>query len=140
MTDEFAGFAAFGTSITIDSTPIWGVGDVTGPQLSTDTSDTTNHSSPGQTEQRVATVKRTGTISFPMVLRSEDAGQQALYAGWQDREGHAFVITKPSGVVHTFDAFVTSFGDGAPVTAHESIEVTLTPLAWPDDATTFPGS
>ena len=67
-------------------------------------------------------------------------GQQALYAAWQDREGHSFVITKPSGVVHTFEGMVTGFGDGAPVTSHESIDVTIVPLAWADDATTFPGS
>jgi hypothetical protein len=140
MTDDFAGFAAFGTTVSIDTTPVWGVQDISGPALSTDTAETTNHSSPGSTEQRVATVKRTGEISFPMVLRSSDAGQQALYEAWQDRDAHDFVITKPSGVVHTFEGLVTAFGDSAGVTAAETLDVTITPIAWPDDATTFPGS
>lgn len=138
--DDFAAFAAFGTTLTIDSTPVYGIGDVTGPQFSTDVSDVTNHSSPNATEQRVATVKRVGTISFPMVTKSDDAGQQALYDGWQSRDASTFVLTKPSGIVHTFDAYITGFADAAPVTGHESIDVVLTPLAWDDDATVFPSS
>ena len=144
MTDDFAGFSAYGTTVEIEvdssDVEIWGVGDVTGPQLSTDVSDTTNHSSPGRTEQRVATVKRVGTISFPMVVKAGDPGQAALYETWFDQAIANFTITKPSGIVHSFPAYVTQFGDGAPVTAHESIEVILTPSSWPEGATTFPGS
>ncbi len=146
MVDAFSGFAAFGTTVSIqrdeDSypVPIWGVQDITGPQLSTDVADTTNHASPGRTEQRVATVKRTGTVSFPMVTRSEDAGQQALYDVWFNVEIANFVITKPSGIVHEFPAYVTSFGDSGPVTDAERLDVVLTPATWEEDATTFPAS
>lgn len=138
MAMEFAGYPGYGITITIDGVPIWGVQDVSGPALSTDTADTSNHSSPGGTEQRVATLKRTGEITFPMIVRPDDAGQQALYAAWQDTEAHAIVMTKRSGIVHSFDGLVTSLGDSAAVTDAEKWDVTIVPIAWPEDATTFP--
>ncbi len=140
MTDDFAGFAAYGTSVTIDGTPIYGVGDITGPALSTDTSDTTNHSSPDATEQMIATIKRVGTLAFPMVTDPTDAGQQALYAAWHGRTLNDYVVTKPSGIIHSFSGYCTGFGDGAPVTGHESLSVVLRPASWPADSTTFPAS
>lgn len=126
------GTAAFGTTISIDGTPIGGVQDITGPDDSYDWDDTTAHDSPDHTEEGVPTIRRTGEVSFPLVLKPDDAGQQALLAAHDaisagNAEPNAFVMTYPDGSTDSFDGFCMRFGRGAPVGGHLQADVVIRP-------------
>lgn len=127
------GVAALGTTITIDGTAIAGVQDISGPDDSYDWDDTTAHDAPNRTETGVPTVRRTGEVSFPMVLDADDTGQQALLAAHDavsdvpPPDPNAFVITYPDGSTDTFDGYVMRFGRGAPVGGHLAADVTIRP-------------
>jgi len=121
----------FGTTLTIDAVPITQMQDIDGPNLSTDTDEITNHSSPGAVEEFIPTIKRTGEISFPLVFDPSNAGHVALGAAWSARSLEPFVMTYPDGSSWTFDAYVIGFGDGAPVAGHLAKAVTLRPSGEP---------
>lgn len=126
------GTAALGTTISINSTPIGGVQDISGPDDSYDWDDTTAHDAPDRTETGVPTVRRTGEVSFPLVLDSSDAGQIALLAAHDaivegDHEPDDFVITYPDGATDTFAGYVMRFGRGAPVGGHLAADVMIRP-------------
>lgn len=131
------GTAALGTTISIQSgvgavLPIGGVQDITGPDDSFDWDDTTAHDAPNRTETGVPTVRRTGEVSFALVLDKTDAGQQALLAAHDgivagDYPPDSFVITYPDGATDSFDGFVMGFGRGAPVGGHLQADVTIRP-------------
>lgn len=130
------GVATLGTIVTIDGDAIYGVQDIAGPGLTTDTDEITNHSSPNNTEEFIATIKRTGDYSFPLVVDPTDTGMAALFAAWEDREPHDFVVTDPAGTTHTFSGYVVSFAMSMPVAGHLSADVTIKPAAAP--AIVFP--
>lgn len=126
------GKAAFGTTISINGTPIGGVQDITGPDDAYDWDDTTAHDSPDHTEEGVPTIRRTGEVSFPLVLNAEDSGQQALLAAHDaiadgNPEPDPYVITYPDGSTDTFDGFCMRFGRGAPVGGHLQADVVIRP-------------
>jgi hypothetical protein len=123
--------ASYGATITINGVPIIEVGDIAGLELSTDVDEVTNHDSPDGVEERIPTIKRLGELSFPMNVVAADAGQQDLFAAWEDRSGDTYVVTYRSGVVATFVGFVTGFGLAAPVAGHDSSDVTITPKSAP---------
>ena len=89
--------AAIGATITIDSTPIAEVRDISGPEFSTDEVDVTSHDSPGFGEEVLPTIKRWGAISFPMNLVAGDAGQDALATAWAARSVDTYVVTLTNG-------------------------------------------
>ena len=64
--------AAFGASLSIEiatvPTIIAQVKDIQGPTIETDTVDVTSHDSPGQWEEHVGTIKRSGTITLECEL------------------------------------------------------------------------
>ena len=121
----------FGTTLSIDGVPITQVQDISGPNLSTDTDEITNHSSPDQVEEFIATIKRTGEISFPLVYNPADASHVALVTAWGAKTLDEYVMTYPDGSTWTFDAYVIGFGNGAPVAGHLGGEVTLRPSGAP---------
>ena len=86
--------------------PIEEVRDITGLEFTTDEVDVTNHDSPGFGEEVLPTIKRWGTISFPMNAVPGAAGQQALYDAWAARTIDNYVLTYTNGVVATFTGFV----------------------------------
>jgi hypothetical protein len=131
MTAPTQATASYGATVTIDGVPIAEVGDISGLDLSTDLDEVTNHSSPDGVEERLATIKRLGELTFPMNVVVADAGQQDLFAAWEGRTTPEFVVTFMSGMVQTFDGFVTGFGLGAAVTGHDSADVTITPKSAP---------
>lgn len=127
-----------GTTISLNGTPIGQIMDITGPQLSTDTDEITNHSSPDHTEEFIATIKRTGEITFPLVFNPGDASHAALYDEWLNRSLSDYVMTFPdsdgiadAGAQWSFTAYCTGFGNAAPVTGHLSADVTLRPSGAP---------
>jgi len=121
----------FGTTISLDAVPISQIQDISGPNLSTDTDETTNHSSPGQVEEFIATIKRTGEITFPMVYNPGDASHVALQAAWSAKSLDPYIITYPDGSTWEFDAYCTGLGEAAPVAGHWSKDVTLRPSGEP---------
>lgn len=131
MTDTVA-IPTLGTTLTLNGAPIGQMMDITGPQLSTDTDEVTNHSSPDNTEEHIATIKRTGEIAFPLVFNPGDTGHQALFAAWEDRSKDDYVMTFPdedgiagAGASWTFKAYCTGFSNAAPVNGHLSADITL---------------
>lgn len=130
-----------GTIISLNGTPIGQIGDIDGPDLSTDTDEITNHSSPDQTEEFIATVKRVGEISFPLVFYPGDANHMALFTAWKNRSKDEYEMVYPdetgtadAGAIWTFDAYCTGFKMAAPVTGHLAADITLKPAAAPDFA------
>jgi hypothetical protein len=123
--------AAIGASITIDSTPIAEIRDISGPEFSTDEVDVTSHDSPDFGEEVLPTIKRWGSISFPMNLVAGDAGQEALAAAWEGRTVDNYVLTLTNGATVTFSGFVSSFGVSAAVTDINMVDVTIRPTEAP---------
>lgn len=123
--------ASYGATVTIEGVPINEVGDISGLELSTDLDEVTHHGSPDGVEERVATIKRLGDLSFPMSIVTSDAGQQDLWAAWEGRSQVNFVVTFVSGLVQSFVGMVTNFGVSAPVAGHDSADVTITPKSAP---------
>lgn len=115
----------FGTTLSLDGTPITQIQDISGPALSTDTDEITNHSSPGGVEEFIATIKRTGEVTFPLVFDPSNAGHVALGAAWSAKTLDPYTMTYPDGSTWEWDAYVTGFGDSAPVAGHLSKDVTL---------------
>ena len=121
----------FGTTLSIDGVPIPQIQDIDGPNLSTDTDEITNHSSPGQIEEFIVTVKRTGEISFPLVFNPANAAHQALSTAWSEKTLDEYVMTYPDGSTWEFTAYVIGFGETAPVNGHLAKAVTLRPSGEP---------
>lgn len=131
MVDSVA-IPTLGTTLTLNGTPIGQMMDIAGPALSTDTDEITNHSSPDHTEEFIATIKRTGEVTFPLVFNPGDAAHDALYDEWRDRSKSPYVMTYPdetgeagAGDGWGFDAYCTGFAMTAPVGGHLAADVTL---------------
>lgn len=131
MVDSVA-IPTLGTVLKLNGTAIGQIMDITGPQLSTDTDEITNHSSPDQTEEFIATIKRTGEVSFPLVFNPDAAAHAALFAAWDDRTKDDYIMNYPDsagvaggGASWIFSAYCTGFSMAAPVTGHLSADVTL---------------
>jgi hypothetical protein len=127
-----------GTTLSINGTPIGQIMDITGPQLSTDTDEITNHSSPDNTEEFIATIKRTGTVDFPLVFHSADSSHVALQTAWDERSKDTYVMTYPdytgaagAGDSWTFDAYCVGFSMSAPVAGHLAADISLRPSGAP---------
>lgn len=121
-----------GTTISLNGTPIGQIMDITGPGLSTDTDEITNHSSPDHTEEFIATIKRTGTVAFPLVFNPGDAEHALLFDEWLNRSLSPYVMTYPdedgnadAGATWTFDAYCTGFANAAPVAGHLAADIVL---------------
>lgn len=123
--------AAIGATISIDSTPIEEVRDISGPEFSTDEVDVTSHDSPDYGEEVLPTIKRWGSISFPMNLAAGAAGQSALADAWEDRSSNAYVVTLTNGASFSFNGFVTAFGVSASVGDVNMVNVTIRPDSAP---------
>ena len=59
------------------------VQDVSGPELSTDTDEITNHDSPDGVEEFIPTIKRTGEITFPLVFLPSDPSHDNDTGCWR---------------------------------------------------------
>lgn len=119
------GIATLGTTLTLNGVEIAQIQDIEGPDLSTDTDEITNHSSPDHTEEFLVTIKRVGEITFPLVFNSALASHDAFFAAWEDRSLDDYVMTYPDTSSWTFTAYVTGFSMSAPVDGHLSADVTL---------------
>lgn len=130
-------YAAFGTILLKGATPIAQVKDISGPGLSLDTEDVTSHDSTGAWEEVVATILRSGDVTFeieydPNAATHKNAAGGLIY-DMVSRTANTYTITFPvtPSVDWTFSAFVTGFEPGAPVegslTASVSMKITGQP-------------
>lgn len=105
------------------------VRDISGPQLRTDVVDVTNQSSPAQTEEVLATLKRLGECTFDINWVPSNPthnGTTGLLADWFNRTKRHFRTTWPDGItVWRFTAFVTQLSPTAPVADALRQSVTL---------------
>ena len=122
---------SYGATISIDGVPIAEAQDIAGLALSTDMDEVTHHGSPDGVEERIPTIKRLGDLTFPMNVVVADAGQQDLFAAWEDRSADEYVVTMQSGLVQTFTGYCTGFEVSAAVAGHDSAAITITPKSAP---------
>lgn len=129
------GIATLGTTISRDGTAIAQVGDIEGPDLSTDTDEITNHDSPDGVEEFIPTIKRTGEVTFPLVFNGAETSHDdhdGVIKAWEDRSLDAYILTYPDGSAWHFDAYVTGVSMSAPVDGHLAADVTLRPSGAPE--------
>ena len=129
------GIATLGTTLTRNGVAIAQIQDVSGPDLSTDTDEITNHDSPDGVEEFLPTIKRTGEVTFPLVFNGDDSSHDdhdGLIKAWEDRSLDNYILTYPDTSAWHFQAYVTGFSMEAPVDGHLSADVTLRPSGAPE--------
>ncbi len=128
---------AFGTLMQIGDgagtesfTTIAEVKDITPPQFSRETIDVTNHSSPGGWEEVIASIKRSGNVSFdcnwiPNSPTHDFAS--GLGADFQSGVNRHWRIVFPAaaGITWTFSGFITAFNPAAPVLGVLGLSITI---------------
>lgn len=131
------GFAAFGTELKIGDggspenfTTIAEVVEVTGPPLSADTADTTNHDSTDAYEESVVTVLRTGEVTFDINYLPTDSTHDAssgLLNDYENKTKRNFevIFSNDSNTKWSFSAYVTGFEPSAPHDDKLDASVTL---------------
>lgn len=130
-------YAAFGTLLKIGNagspetfTTIAQVLDISGPGIALDTEDVTNHSSTSGWEEVVATIKRSGEISFEINFDPAGATHDVdtgLLDDLDDKTKRNFQLVFPDtgSTTWSFSAFVTGFEPAMPVTGKLTASVTL---------------
>jgi len=135
-------YSSFGTLLQMDDgggvnfTTIAQVGDISGPEVSVDTEETTNQSSPGGYEEVIPTIKRSGEVTFPVWWDPNDATHDAttgIYYVLNNRLKRSFREIFPTNPVKrwNFTGYITNLGNTAEVagllTANVTIKVTGQP-------------
>ena len=117
-------------------TPIAKVVNISGPSLALDTEDATDHDSPGGWEEVVATILRTGEVTFtihylPASATHGDA--TGLVRKMRDRTKTNFQLVFPDAAPTQWDfaAFVTGFEPQAPHEGKLVADVTMKPSGQP---------
>lgn len=110
-------------------TTIAEVGDISGPAVSRDTEEVTNHSSPDGYEEFITTIKRSGEVTFPInfipdhpthdqstgLLGVLDSG---VLKNWR-------LLLSTTGRRWQFAALVTNFEGSSPVVGKQGGDITL---------------
>jgi hypothetical protein len=122
-----AGYSSQGTLLKVGNgatptevfTTIAEVMDISGPEETLDTEETTSHSSPDNRKEYIGTLKDGGDISFDLNFTG-DASQTVLKDNYDDRGVHNYQIFMPylpDDVEDTinFSGIVTSLGWDIPV-------------------------
>jgi hypothetical protein len=104
------GLFAHGTQMSIDSTPIGGLRQISFPTEEKALVETTDHDSGGDREY-VPGLRDGGTVDLEYLTESTDDGQQALWANYGSATNAvaSFVITVPGNPDVTSDEFTLSF-------------------------------
>lgn len=112
---------AFGTVLKRGATAIAQVQDIDGPDLSLDTEDVTSHDSTGGWEEVVATILRSGELSYDIVYDPANATHKNAAAGLigdmvaRTATTYSMVFPDVAATTWSFSAFVTGFKPSAPV-------------------------
>jgi hypothetical protein len=131
-----AAYAATGTLLQVDDgggstfTTVAGVGDIEGPEVSVDTEEYTNHSSPGGFEQLMPTIKRSGEVTFPCYWDPNDPthdGTTGLVFLANNRTVRSWRMVFPTSPSRrwNFQGFIQQFRTGAPVAGMLTADVTI---------------
>lgn len=119
-----------GATPTEAFTTIAEVLDITGPELTLGTEESTNHSSPGGWAEFVPTVKDGGEVGFEVNFLPSNATHSyaaGLIKDFDNKTKRNFQIVFPDSGNTTwlFAAFVTKFAPKAPVAGRLAADVTL---------------
>lgn len=130
--------SAFGTLLKIGDgatptetfTTIAEVSNISGPGFSLDTTDVTNHSSPGGWEEAIPTILHAGEVSFDINFVPTDPTHgfsTGLLHDMVNRIKRNFQLVFPNAgnTTWSFAAFVTGFEPAEPVDDKLSASVTL---------------
>ena len=102
--------------------------NLSGPSLSLDTADVTEHDGDGW-EEVVGTILRSGTVTAEIVYDPVDTSHARLLTHLVSKEPEEFTITFPNtgSSTWTFNALVTGFAPSAPVGDALKASITLKP-------------
>ena len=134
MTDALSSFGTFlkiGDGGTPEAfTTISEVRDISGPSLSLDTEEVTNHDSPGGWEEFVTTILRSGEVTFDINYHPTESTHDAgtgLIADMVAKTLRNFqlVFTDVASTTWSFAAYVTGFEPTEPVAGALSAACTL---------------
>jgi len=129
--------SSWGTAIKIGNgatpevfTTVAEVLDISGPALGLDTAEVTSHDSPGAWEEFVATILRSGEVSFDVnwvVTGATHSYLTGLLKDLTNRTKRNFQIVWPniSSTTWAFAAFITAMQPSAPVNGPLTGSVTL---------------
>lgn len=115
----------FGTTLTINAVAVTQIMDIAGPELSRDTEDVTNHSSSGQWEEHLPTIKRSGNVSFPLLYIPGNAAHEALWTALSNGSLDAYQLRGPDSKGWNFSGYVVGLGEVYPVAGHLARNVTI---------------
>jgi len=130
-----AKYSAFGTALTKGAYPgveVAQVTNISGPSLTLDTTDVTEHDGTGW-EEHIATILRSGTVTIDIVYDPNAATHKNASGGvlydLVTRTSGIWNIVFPSNPVKyiTFTGFVTGFTPSAPVDGALTASVTFKP-------------
>ena len=136
-TSSFGTFLKIGDGAVAEAfTTIAEVRDISGPSLALDTEEVTSHDSPGGWEEFVATILRSGEVSFDLNFLPTNATQSyaaGLIADMvaKTKRNFQLIFTNVGATTWAFAAYVTAFEPSAPVagalTASASLKITGQP-------------
>lgn len=140
---------AFGAQIQIGNgatpesfTTVAEVLDISGPDLTRDTEDVTPHDAEDGYEELIATLRRTGEVTFDVNFvpshpthGSGAGGLIGLYES-EERTNFRLVLAPTIGYTWSFKALVTGVSTANPVTGAARASVTLKPTGKPTLAPT----
>ena len=133
------GESSFGTLLQLGDggatevfTTVAEVLDISGPNIAVDTEDITNHSSTGAWEEVVASVIRSGEVTFDVNWDPAAATHDESSGLWAELVGRAasnwqLVLTDTDSHTLAFSAFTVGFVPSNPVSGARRGSVTLKP-------------
>ena len=127
-----AKFAALGTQLLRGATEIAQITSISGPGLSLDTEDVTEHDGDGW-EEVVATILRSGEVTFDIAYDPAAATHKYAAGGLlhdlvlRTATAYSIVFPDTAATTWTFSAFVTGFQPDMPVGDALTASVTLKP-------------
>lgn len=124
-----AKYAAYGCSIADGTGVIAQVRNITGPGLSLDTVDVTEHDGDGW-EEVVPTILRSGTVTLDIVYDPDNASHIRLLAALTNKTKGSWTLTFPDAApakTWSFSGYVTGFSPTEPVEDSLTASVTIKP-------------
>lgn len=132
-------YSSFGTLLQMGDTDGGGgsfttvaqVLDISGPEFSVDTEETTNQSSTGGYEEFIPTIKRSGNVTFdilfdPAQATHEDASTGLLYVMVNRKlRGYQLLMPTSPATQWNFLGYVVGFSQANPVAGTQKASITI---------------
>jgi hypothetical protein len=133
-----AGTGGTATPVAETFTTVAEVGDIKGPQLTRDTMDVTSHDSPDDYEEFIATIKKSGEVSFPVNWVPADPthdGSTGLMAAYEDGNTRNWRLVLTDDEVDpsmlAFSGFVDDMSTAMPVNGKLEADVKIKVIGKP---------